>query len=448
MAAVLLVTSWVLWRWRSGIGTEPWSMATMITLTSTSQDQVRKLVLGLPRKMQGERIGEDEIQDEDSKLDYGIHILPDKRPVDSNDNGSVRFTVRDPSTRRALEQRSSKRGQDTDLTVRYIIRLVALLFHLGLFILILYYEVTILPDTPFERFMDSQSFGVRFVFSSFGTVVSLFWDYYFSYMSEEQVYRSLYAAPLTARQSILRPLPSSVFIGLWNSMFHSNSTINVPEHHANSRSTTGTSRAGQGHQNPSGNILMTNITIAAFIAKFTPIMFSAIPFRNTVTWKMHESCTWLAIATLIYMFIVLFFACVPVASLLFKLTRWFRLIQFRVHWGHKTAAPRVRWPGSRPEIRNERQAGKKSDENDVCCAEMNDSFYLPLRPPGSTIAAYMYYLCESEAMLVDFSCGMEMMSRKDRDRMVESLGKRYVYGRIQNRTDMSEEDRRMGVDYF
>lgn len=52
-------------------------------------------------------------------------------------------------------------------------------FITGLLILILYYENTIL-DTPFEHFMDSQSYGVRILFTAFGTSVGGFWDYCFS----------------------------------------------------------------------------------------------------------------------------------------------------------------------------------------------------------------------------------------------------------------------------
>ncbi|KAM7195076.1 hypothetical protein V8F33_006945 [Rhypophila sp. PSN 637] len=128
--------------------------------------------------------------------------------------------------------------------MQLIIRILALFFHLGLLILILYYETTIL-DTPFERFIDSQSFGVRILFSSFGTFISLFWDYFFSYMSEYQVYQRLYSSPLSARQSILRPLPSSVLVALWDAI--------IPSHLLFSKA----SRTGR------KNILMTNITIAA-----------------------------------------------------------------------------------------------------------------------------------------------------------------------------------------
>ena len=53
--------------------------------------------------------------------------------------------------------------------------LVALVLTTSLLILILYYETTTL-DTPSERFMDSQSLGVRILLTAFGTAVGTFWD--------------------------------------------------------------------------------------------------------------------------------------------------------------------------------------------------------------------------------------------------------------------------------
>lgn len=49
----------------------------------------------------------------------------------------------------------------------------------GFAALIIYYKSTRL-DTPFERFMDSQDFGVRILFTSIGLVISLFWEHEFS----------------------------------------------------------------------------------------------------------------------------------------------------------------------------------------------------------------------------------------------------------------------------
>ncbi|KAH8882168.1 hypothetical protein GQ53DRAFT_610066, partial [Thozetella sp. PMI_491] len=148
-----------------------------------------------------------------------------------------------------------------------------LIFLCGLMILILYYENTML-DTPFERFMDSQKLGVRFLFSGIGVVLTGFWDYYFSRVFESQVYRRLSINQRPAESSILISPPSSAFVGLWNATIQR-------------------------------DIFSWNVALATILAKFTPLLLSNVPFRNTVTWEIHERCTWTAVSILGYMMLVL-----------------------------------------------------------------------------------------------------------------------------------------------
>ncbi|KAK4209953.1 hypothetical protein QBC37DRAFT_429594 [Rhypophila decipiens] len=48
-----------------------------------------------------------------------------------------------------------------------------------------------------------------------------------------------------------------------------------------------------------------HICLATLFAKFTPLLLSNIPFPNAVTWKIHEACTWMSVAFLGYMVVVL-----------------------------------------------------------------------------------------------------------------------------------------------
>ncbi|KAM7195075.1 hypothetical protein V8F33_006944 [Rhypophila sp. PSN 637] len=107
MAVVVVVISWILARWKSGIATEPWSIGTMATLTSTSQEQVRNMISTLPGKSDGGRIRMSDIKDvlkgyrfklgyysqeqregaehmsKQTSRSYGIHvILPNHPPPD------------------------------------------------------------------------------------------------------------------------------------------------------------------------------------------------------------------------------------------------------------------------------------------------------------------------------------------------------------------------------
>lgn len=177
---------------------ELWSMATMATLTSTSQAKVKSLFLALPRRLDGHRVHDGDIMKalEGNRFQLGYYIQPDNTPSyginiipeePREDKGTIRPTIRDAPHRTPIISigPSSKFKWATRLTHRdtgYFGTTICVLFLvliIGLLILILYYENTVL-DTPFEAFMDSQLFGVRILFTSFGTVIGVFWDYYFS----------------------------------------------------------------------------------------------------------------------------------------------------------------------------------------------------------------------------------------------------------------------------
>jgi len=121
------------------------------------------------------------------------------------------------------------------------------------------------------------------------------------------------------------------------------------------------------------DILSLGVALATALAKLTPIFLSNVSFRNTVTWKMHETCTWMAVAILAYMALVL---AVSLAC------RWL--------------------------------------------AHRRDRFVMPVRP--DTIAGCMYYLCDT-AVAQELE-GMATLPQKERDGVVKKMGRRYVLRRV------------------
>ncbi|KAK3372663.1 hypothetical protein B0H63DRAFT_439963 [Podospora didyma] len=395
MAALVLSMGFLLARWKTGVATEPWSVAAMaallasssITTTTRSQDEhsLKDAMLRIPPHADGEtRLGNDDLStalergddgtrfrlghwptdNEQTASGYGIGILParnadDRKPI-------PKPTTRNPPTRTPSTTRKKHRTCGWAAAARADsqetwLRSVFLILIIGLLVLILYYENTIL-DTPFEAFMDSQTFGVRVLFTSLGTIVTLFWDYYFSRVSEYNLYQSLSThPPKLAHESVLLSPPSSLFAGIWRAL-----------------------RTRDG--------MLGNVALCALLAKFAPILFSAIPFRNTVTWKMHESCTWMAVALLAYMVVVLVLA---------------------------AALPYINL------IMRKKQGQMMPD--------------MPVEP--NSIAGCMYYVCDS-GMLKDFE-GLATIRAKERDRLVGIMGKRYVFGAVVGISG----GRRIAVDY-
>jgi len=64
--------------------------------------------------------------------------------------------------------------------------------------------------------------------------------------------------------------------------------------------------------------------------------------------------------------------------------------------------------------------------------------YMPVEP--QTLASCMYYVCDSE-MLKSFE-GLALFGKGDRDRLVRTMDKRYVFGKISGVSGT----RRIGVD--
>ncbi|KAL8760552.1 MAG: hypothetical protein Q9184_003263 [Pyrenodesmia sp. 2 TL-2023] len=92
-------------------------------------------------------------------------------------------------------------------------------FVAGLLTLVIYYNQTG-GDTGFERFMDSQTFGVAFMFTAVGVMLKMYWGVVDDDLRATHPHRLLLlassssAAAPKARQSILASPPSNPFMGL------------------------------------------------------------------------------------------------------------------------------------------------------------------------------------------------------------------------------------------
>ncbi|KAM7188066.1 hypothetical protein V8F20_010721 [Naviculisporaceae sp. PSN 640] len=286
MALLVMAIGYLLRRWRSGVPTAPWSMAAMARLYSGSGEEFRELIRSIYtacvtgdrrtdskpgfKKSLLEKSRGSRFRLQSNSSDYGIEML---RPSIKPDETPIKLTTRDPVERTPVRSRSRRfkwfRWKVDPDRVRMAINTTAFVVIGGLLILILYYENTIvLPDggNGFEGFMNGQSFSVRILFTALGTVITLFWEDYFSFTTSKT----------TTMQSHVSP-PTHIFD--LTSIYHSMVlTRDFPA---------------------------LSIAVACFLAKFTPILLSNVPFRNTVTFEMHEVSTWMVVGVLGYMVVVL-----------------------------------------------------------------------------------------------------------------------------------------------
>lgn len=202
-AAVFLVLV-VLVRWRSGVGTNPWSVCGTASLALNAD--VRRLFTSLPAGVDMGKMPASLLQSvladhwfklgyfygPNGTVEYGI-MLDDSRGADYVPD-HLGDDVKEPQDHHAAPTKASHHLPF--LMLGYAGRLVFLFVLCGLLALVLYYNNTG-GDTPFENFMDSESFGVRFLFTGVGVIISFFWASFFS--------GKLHSSPCLGRYS---PFPS------------------------------------------------------------------------------------------------------------------------------------------------------------------------------------------------------------------------------------------------
>ncbi|KUI53572.1 hypothetical protein VP1G_00867 [Cytospora mali] len=346
MAALLiaLIVLLSVFQWRTGVRQNPWSIAGMASLCLDSgfRDKLRFIPRGLDGGIKKSVILK---ALEDTKYALG-DFWTSTSPETTGFRGYGAVVARhDGVAKKLLEKKSGeedteepkvgyKRTQPFKLLTWWGRCLLIFVFSCILIILT-YYEKSS-GDTGFERFMDSQGFGVNFFFTALGVVIGACMEMVFRSVAIMSPYLQLSNDNLPAERSILLSPPTNAFYGIYSAVRQRHLFLGV----------------------------LSFITILGEL--FLPVTLSHVPFSLIETYKTQLVCTWLSIAILGLMILVL------VAS-------------FFIDWPHMPVDPR-------------------------------------------TVAGAMYYVCDS--WMLETMQGMSTLSKKDRDLDVKYLRLRYGYGYI------------------
>lgn len=184
MSVTVILLIVLLRMWRLGVYTNPRSICTIASLLLNQE--ARQLVAGT--KMSLSEQDKNFVKDSNFKLghfqhingrrEYGIIALDDLNGAEFRDQHKSRSETVPVNSR--LENNGPSKSQHyvPFFMLRCLGRLVLLFTVCSVLVLVLYYSQTG-GDTAFERFLDSDSFGVRFLFTSFGVVISFFWSSFF-----------------------------------------------------------------------------------------------------------------------------------------------------------------------------------------------------------------------------------------------------------------------------
>ena len=178
MSVLLFAAMWLLPRWRTGVTCDPWSTASIAALAAGSRPSIRRLLaadegavsqIRVAQCLDGSTARLGYITGPETGKIYGIIIAEGQtRPGGPGDRVATDSGL-------LIEKTALKKGKDVAVTFHSSLgRIAFVLFATGLLILVVYYKCT-RGDTGFERFMDYQSLTVRFLFTSSGVAISLFW---------------------------------------------------------------------------------------------------------------------------------------------------------------------------------------------------------------------------------------------------------------------------------
>lgn len=183
MAVLIVATTVLLRRWRTGIRARSWNMLAMSRFASHSD--MRLLLRQIP---DNGRIPSEEVRRSLERQSYTlgsweengivmIEVVPQKalRLKDASPKAPVRTS--NHRTRAWHVTRKQKAMSIFWLTIYG--RLLTLSLSTGVLILIAIYPHFRNTGTGFTHFMDSESMGVRILFSSVGIVITMFWNSYF-----------------------------------------------------------------------------------------------------------------------------------------------------------------------------------------------------------------------------------------------------------------------------
>ncbi|KAK0715258.1 hypothetical protein B0H67DRAFT_514248 [Lasiosphaeris hirsuta] len=283
MVVLILLILVILRRWRSGVTSDPWSIAGMASL-SMSPD-IKALLRSLPTGLQG-RIRHKQLIDaleektfklgyfsnSDGAPEYGIMVAQGAKSVSRNTSGSTFFKASRYSESMVGVNRSQTEHHLPFLMLSYTGRMAFLLLLSGILAVVGYYYSPN-PSAPFERFMDTQSFGVRALFTLLGVCITFFWSSFFNCLTIVSPYHLLSQDLQPAHRSILLSPPLHALAGMWSARQRRHPFLIV-------------------------------VAVTAILGEFMPLLLNNVPFRLTQTYITHMICTWLAIVLMCIMWLV------------------------------------------------------------------------------------------------------------------------------------------------
>ncbi|TDZ49757.1 hypothetical protein CTRI78_v007884 [Colletotrichum trifolii] len=281
---LLLVLLLLLRNFDTGLHANPWSIAGISSL-ARNQD-IRSQLFDFKHgkdAMKDKRYGFGYFQNTFGRDEYGVVSYDE---TDEEPHGSAVASGALPADdeftgehQRQMDGHRHKKVPFIALTIWW--RLTFSFFLACLFVIILYYHVSLGVRTSFKDFMDSQSFGVRFFFAALGVIIIFCWESIFVSIAVISPYHHMVRRPQPPEKSILLTRPTNGFYGLYAAVVE-------------------------------GNPILMMAAFMSILSEFLPILFANVPYNLTQTLTSHNVCARISLAILAVMLLTV------VASLFIK----------------------------------------------------------------------------------------------------------------------------------
>ncbi|RXG44076.1 hypothetical protein VDGE_07311 [Verticillium dahliae] len=257
LALLVLVLLGVLARWRSGVFADPWCVAGMAALARnpdvrSSNEDVKSVVAEKHYAMGWYR-------DADGRDEYGLVLVDEAgRSLQGQpgagawDGQPIEAETLHPAARR-------QKPPNHFIALTWWWRLLFVVVLCGIAALVLYYHITKKLPRDLQRFVDSQRFGGRFVFSGLGVVVIFASECLFCSVAVIAPYRLMAKRAQPARRSILVTLPTNSFSGIATGI-------------------------------RTGDPVLFVVALMAVLSEFLPILLANVPYNLTQTKLTHDIC--------------------------------------------------------------------------------------------------------------------------------------------------------------
>lgn len=269
MVALEILLIVILWRWHTGVFAEPHSIAGLATLFHNHEvlADFQGAVAAIggsgentfnPILQQRYRI--DYYTCSNGSTGYGfVPLVPRMQPEHESQQYDYPHQAAQPLTTNFPHRTRS---------------LGLLVLIIGLIVVIVYYKVMQYDNSGFEVFMDSQGFGVRFLFTFVGVVIARYWTMIFRDLATMEAFNNLSLRSSKASNSILLAKLLNPITSIFPTLLR-------------------------------GHLFTALVATCAFLAEVLTICLSNVHYNTSTTFTAFTVSTWLSCAILGVMILTL-----------------------------------------------------------------------------------------------------------------------------------------------